>query len=174
MKVQILHTTNTRDAGFLDIAQIRDALIGGEFCMAGEFDVEFNADNGAVLEEAWRLSQNDNYPNPVFYRTGGKVADDFSQLDDDTRAGIEQDILRAGRDSSKYKIRRAEWNGKFSQRSTMVGDIVIVENNVFVVANCGFDWVGATITFGELNLAKNRLNPFADVINHEFDQLITD
>jgi hypothetical protein len=59
----------------------------------------------------------------------------------------------------------------------MVGDIVIVDNNVFVVAGCGYDWVGATITFGELKLAKNSNNPFADIthrINHEFDQLITD
>ena len=177
MKVTVLHTTNTRDAQFYDIAETREALIRGEYCLAGEFEVEFDADNGRVLEAAWTRSQNDNYPNPVFYRTGGKVADDFNQLDAETRAGIEQEIRRVGRDDSKYKIRPAEWNGKFPQRSTMAGDIVIANDNVFVVAGCGFDWVGAEITFGDLKLAKNSYNPFADIthaINHAFDDLITD
>jgi hypothetical protein len=177
MKARVLHMTNTRDGQFRDISEIRAALEqGNEFYLAGEVEVpdaaEIQDDVMNQLETAWTQSQNDCHPNAVLYR-GNKIADSLNSLPEDTQAGIMHELAQ-DREGSSYQVLPAKWNGQFPQRSSMVGDVVVLDDNIYAVVGCGFEWVAAAIILGKLVLAENSYAPKLPEINHEFDQLITD
>jgi hypothetical protein len=155
VKVTVLHTTNTRNASFNALEQTVTDLLDGKFYFAGTVEAE-TADD--ALDLAWQWTQND-YHNMVL---------DKNPIHPET--------------GKPLPIR---WNGKFAQRSSMVGDVFLVGDTVYVVASTGFEDLnplGALGAAAAIALSSSS-NPYDDgrdgwpedgrVFNSMFDALMT-
>ena len=155
MNVTVLHTTNTRNASFNTLEQTVTDLLNGKFYYAGTVEVE-TADDALGL--TWQWTQND-YHN---------MALDKNPVHPET--------------GKPLPIR---WNEKFAQRSSMVGDVFLMGDTVYVVASTGFDNLnplGALGAAAAIALSSSN-NPYDDgkdgwpenglVFNSMFDALMT-
>ena len=156
MKVTVLHTTNTRNASFNDLGETIVDLVNGKFYVAGTVEVETTDDS---LGLAYQWTQND-YHNMVL---------DKNPIHPET--------------GKPLPIR---WNGKFAQRSSMVGDVFLLGETVYVVASTGFKSLNPMGQLGAgaaLALSATVDNPYDDgndgwpedgkVFNNTFDALMT-
>ncbi len=167
-KITALFTNNTRDAGYLSADEIRQGLRDGMFYLAGEFEVDAEAeydevkdrmDQSPILHAAFHHTQNDVHPNPVLrYESGNPV------------------------------YGPAVWNGEFAQRSGMVGDLFVIDDGqVFEVGRgFGFNLISGSLRamkkLGRVNLIDNPWAPGGEYapaeerrpLNTEFDELLTD
>lgn len=161
-KVKVLHTDNTRDAPYWEREEVMAGLTNGCFYLAGELEVnadvsfenhDCRADYIQILSLAYQGSQNDAHPNPVI-----------------------------GMESGNPVYGPAEWNGEIAQRSTSVGDLFVVDGQIFRVERHGFRQV---VPYGILERHRGIAlvdNPWAPggkyrptrKINTEFDELLTD
>jgi len=157
MKVTVLHTTNTRNASFNSLGETVTDLLDGKFYFAGTVEVEAEPDDDA-LDLAWQLTQND-YHNMVLNE---------NPIHPET--------------GKPLPIR---WNGKFAQRSSMVGDVFLLGDTVCIVAGTGFKNVnplGALGAAAAIALSSSN-NPYDDgkdgwpedgvVFNNMLDALMT-
>jgi len=48
-----------------------------------------------------------------------------------------------------------KWNGLFFQRSSRTGDLIILDDNIYIIKMIGFEWIAATPILGDLQLAEN-------------------
>ncbi len=126
------------------------AFLSGYYYKAGEVEVGSVDFDGVKtsLERAYYASQNDT-----------------------------QEPEYDGYESGMPKQVPARWNEKFAQRSTMVGDAVLLEGQLFLVTGSGFQrmaWGEAAETFvGEADHVDNPYdNKPAPSINKEFDDLV--
>ncbi len=167
-KITALFTKDTRDAGYLSPDEIRQGLRDGMFYLAGEFEVDvepvYNEEKDrmeydAMLDAAFRHTQNDLHPNPVLRYEGGNPV-----------------------------YGPAVWNGEFAQRSSMVGDLFVVDDGLVFEVGRNFDFNRISGSFrllkkhGRANLIANPWAPGGEYetaeerrpLNTEFDELLTD
>ena len=190
-KITALFTNNTRDAGYLSADEIRQGLRDGMFYLAGEFEVNAEAiyddekdcfDRSPILDAAFRHTQNDVHENPVTDRDG-RVVTTLQELlskycESTVRRHLERDVL---------SVQPAAWNGEFAQRSSMVGDLFVIDDAmVFEVGRTfGFNKISNSLRamkkLGRVNLIDNPWAPGGlhnpapmRELNEEFDQLLTD
>lgn len=158
MKVRILHAVDSRKAYSKQWqdwtpSDVRSALCIGEFYEAGEVETDADyrydelrdrMDYSPILGEAFDYSQNDAHTGEL--------------------NGFEAGMPKQG---------RPQWNGKFSQRSTQIGDLMVLEGGmVFQVRGCGYEYITSYRALNKLRGIKLAVNPNA--INEDFDSLITD
>ena len=48
-----------------------------------------------------------------------------------------------------------KWNGLFFQRSSRTGDLIILDDNIYLIKMIGFEWIAASISISDLQLADN-------------------
>lgn len=72
----------------------------------------------------------------------------------------------------------ARWNGEFAQRSSMVGDVFLLENRIYVIANTGFKELpsyehkeGAALSFPTTENFWADKDDGWPVFNNDFDAL---
>lgn len=180
--VTILHLINTRDNDIDGTRELVEMLVDGRaFCLAGTIEVDdvFNQRGKSneemyesILDEAYRLSQNDVHHNPVLDRAGNVVIESFQSMASSEFGGDQYLADRYVKDRG-WKIGPAVWNGEFAQRSSMIGDLIVVDDHVFRVHNgFGFKFI-KMISKEEMDLGVNDYKPVpAPVINTEFDELV--
>lgn len=156
--VKVLHAEDTRNAPYWEREEVMAGLTNGCFYLAGEVEVDAEVDFEnhdcranylPILSQAYHVSQNDCHPNPVLrYESGNPV------------------------------YGPAVWNGKFAQRSSQHGDLMVVDGQIYRVERVGFKHVvayGILKRHRGITLADNPEDIKPDyVINEEFDSLITD
>ena len=162
-KVTIFHLNNERNVNVYDGLSIMEGMLDGEYYLAGEVEVD-------GLEQAWLQSQNDNHENWL-ERDGikfGTYNDIVTEYQGDFE-GAERAIKRRG-----YTVLPAVWNGEFAQRSSKVGDVFLLDGQLYMVAGCGFKPL-AHGQAAEIMVEKMAANPWKPVereINEEFDALV--
>lgn len=177
--VRILHARNTRDT-LVTPSEIRDGLCNGSYYEAGvvETDADYYYDNDAdrmcynpILSAAYVGSQNDFFSNRVTFASG-QAATTLQDFMTETASPIEEAAQRIK--AVGGTIHPAEWNGKFAQRSTQHGDLMVVDGGmVFVVGRIyGFEYITAYRVLNKVRGVELAVNPRA--INEDFDRLLTD
>lgn len=158
--VKVLHLLNTRDNHIDWRKDVIRMLTNGEYCLAGEIEVDdsmvdINAGSNeliyaGVLDGAYLKTQNDAHPNPV--------------------TGYSDGMPQYG---------PAVWNGVFAQRSSMIGDLIVVDGHIFRVQGVGFKFIiceasldGHSEAFGKISLGDNTWASPAAAPNNEFDALV--
>lgn len=132
---------------------VRSALTGGLYCEAGviETDAEAYYDDekdcvsqDRILRDAFNRSQND------------ACEPEYNGYE----AGMPKQVA-------------PKWNGKFSQRSTSPGDLMVIDGGmVFQVLGDGYRYITSYRALNKLRNIELAVNPRA--INEDFDSLITD
>lgn len=132
---------------------IRSALVNGQYYEAGviETDADYfynegedRMDYSPILRDAFDRSQNEAAESEVVGYSGGMV-----------------------------QFASPKWNGKFSQRSTSPGDLMVIDGGmVFQVLGDGYRYITSYRALNKLRNIKLAVNPKA--LNEDFDQLITD
>lgn len=196
-EVKILHQVSGRDADIETRDDVMRGLTNGKYYLAGTIqvmgDVDYDNDEGVadwteVLENAWMDSQNDTHPNCVVNRDGEPVTtlqELMSKYDYTTvQRHLKRDVLT---------VLPAVWNindeagpgedHAFAQRSSMVGDLFVVEGSIFRAEGVGFKKIVSYNLLERkkgITLADNPWTPGGEydapqrAINEEFDELLTD
>ncbi len=180
--VKVLHLIKTRDHDLDGPAEVIRMLTDGSFCDAGTVEVkdEFTP-NGvsnedmyeSMLCETYQQTQNDMHDN-MLERNGVRL-NTFQNLV--TEFGGDYQAAEEAVERRGYKVLPAVWNGEYAQRSSMVGDIFIIEGHVFRVQPVGFKFIvaesaldGTHRRIGKLALGENRYAPKPEPRN-DFDAL---
>lgn len=211
-EVKILHQVSGRNRHSHSREFVMRGLTEGKYYLAGTIQVigdvdydngEGNADWSEVLENAWHDSQNDTHPNHLQDKDGEDLEFTFQDLVEELGLYEAADAYARGKG---YNVLPAVWNindeagpdekdHAFAQRSSMVGDLLVVEGRIYRAECAGFK---AIVGYNLLDrkrgivLADNPWAPGGDIdsiegridrdeswvpqgeINTEFDELLTD